>query len=64
MLFASLYLDRPPLEGWQFPAALTIWVQNAGVAAAFGIALILLARALSRNANEWIVWTLSERLKP
>jgi hypothetical protein len=64
MLFASLYLDRRPLDWTQLPAALTIWVQVAGVVAAVGIALVLLARALSRNPNEWIVWSFSERLRP
>ena len=64
MLFASLYLDRLPLDWAQLPDALTIALRNAGVIAAVGIIFYLTVRALSRTPSEWVVLTLSERMQP
>ena len=41
MLFASLYLEREPLNWAHLPESLVGWLQNAGGAAAFAIALVL-----------------------
>jgi hypothetical protein len=63
MLFASLILDRAPLQWSQFPDALGGWLQNAGGVAAFGIAIVLLARYLQREVSEIDFWSLSPRLR-
>lgn len=64
MLFASLVLEREPVQWSQLPGALMAWCQNAGAVAAFGVALVLLAQTVTRNPNEWIVWNISDRLRP
>src|ERR1019366_2338819 len=63
MLFASLVFDREPLRWATLPDALVVWLQNAGGVAAFGIALVLLARAVQRDPNELNFWNLPSRLR-
>ena len=50
-LFASLYVDREPLHWEQMPAAVVIWLQNAGAVAAFGVFLVLLAGFVQRDSR-------------
>ncbi len=50
-LFASLYLEREPLLWGQLPAALVVWLQNAGGVAAFGVFLVLVAGYLQRDSR-------------
>ena len=63
MLFASLVFERMPLIWNNLPDGLVVWVQNAGGVSAFGIALVLAARALQRDPNELNVWNLSDRMR-
>src|SRR5204863_3058346 len=63
-LFASLVMDREPMTWAQMPAALTAWLQNAGGVAAFGVALVVIAGALSRDTQESPLWNLSIAIKP
>jgi uncharacterized protein YnzC (UPF0291/DUF896 family) len=63
MLFASLVFDREPLRWATLPDALVVWLQNAGGVSAFGIAVVLLARALQRDPNELNFWILPPRLR-
>src|ERR1019366_9368765 len=63
MLFASLAIEREPLQWSKLPDALTVWVQNAGGVAAVGIALILLARYFSRDTNQLTFWNFPPRLR-
>lgn len=57
-LFASIVYDREPLMWHHLPEALCVWLQNAGGVAAFGILLVLLARAMQRDAGEKNLWNL------
>src|SRR5262245_26879719 len=63
-LFASLILERVPMEWAQMPGALSTWLQNAGGVAAFGIALVLLAGYLSRDTQESPLWNISNAVQP
>lgn len=63
-LFASLVIDRAPLQWEEMPTALLAWLQNAGGVAAFGVALVLLASALSRDTQESPLWNLTVALRP
>jgi hypothetical protein len=51
MLFAALVFDRMPLQWSQLPNGIATWVQAVGTVSAFGIAIVLLARALQRDQN-------------
>lgn len=64
MLFASIFLDREPMQWRQMPEAIAVWLQNAGGVAALGIALVLLAGVLSRDTKESPLWNLSVALRP
>jgi hypothetical protein len=50
-LFASVYLDREPMQWAHMGAAFMVWLQNAGAVAAFGIILVLIAGYLQRDAR-------------
>ncbi len=64
-LFAtSVVLDRVPMQWSHMPEAIVVWLQNAGGVAAFGVALVLLATALSRDTQESPLWNLSVALRP
>jgi hypothetical protein len=52
MLFAALVFDRMPLQWSQLPVGIAMWVQAVGTVSAFGIAIVLLARALQRDADD------------
>src|SRR5205823_4479750 len=51
MLFASLIVERDPLEVSDLPAAIASWLRDAGSLAAFGLAIWALAYALQRPAR-------------
>ncbi len=53
MLFASLYLEREPLNWAHLPASLVGWLQNAGGAAAFAIALVALSSYVQRSRKDY-----------
>jgi hypothetical protein len=64
MLFASLVIEREPLQWSQLPDAISGWLQNAGGVSALAIMLVLIARALQRDPRELNFWDLSPRLRP
>jgi hypothetical protein len=64
MLFASLVMDREPMTWAQMPAAIAMWLQNAGGVAAFGVALVVIAGSLSRDTQESPLWNLSQAIRP
>jgi hypothetical protein len=64
MLFASLVMEREPLQWNRLPDAISGWLQNAGGVAALAIMLVLLARALQRDPRELNFWDFSPRLRP
>src|SRR5262249_39185764 len=63
MLFASLVIEREPLQWSRLPDAISGWLQNAGGVSALAILLVLLARALQRNPDELNFWDFSPRLR-
>ncbi len=50
MMFASLILEREPLQLELLPVALLVWLRDAGIIAAFGLAIWGLAFAIQRPA--------------
>src|ERR1043165_4940810 len=63
VLFASFYLERPPLQWQQAPQALVVWIQYSGGLAAIGIALYFLARAVQPDAKASTILTFPKRLE-
>src|SRR6516162_5840501 len=64
MLFASLVIEREPLQWSRLPDAISGWLQNAGGVSALAIMLVLIARALQRDPRELNFWDLSPRWRP
>jgi len=63
MLFASIILERVPLLWHNLLDGLNTWVQNAGAIAFVGIVLVVVARRLHRDLNEFTFWDFGDRLK-
>lgn len=58
MMFASLVIEREPLQLQDLPVAVVFWIQDAGIVAAIGLAIWAIAFAVQRPA--WArgrVWT-------
>src|SRR5260370_8823001 len=64
MLFASLVIEREPLEWSRLPDAISGWLQNAGGVSALAIMLVLIAHALQRDPRELNFWDLSPPWRP
>ncbi|MBI1832769.1 MAG: hypothetical protein HYR84_15110 [Planctomycetes bacterium] len=63
MLFASIVLERIPLVWANLLDGLTMWVQNAGAIAIVGIVLVLVARRLHRDLNDFTFWDFPARFQ-